>query len=60
MGGPWRERSIEKRLPPIPVAQGRVADARIAPEALTAAVIGFVVALMTSLGVSLACFAYLR
>jgi hypothetical protein len=37
-----------------------VQEARIASEAVTAAVIGFVVALVTSLGVSIACFAYLR
>lgn len=59
MGGPWSERSIEMRLP-APVAQARVRDARITSETVTAAVVGFVVALMTSVGMSFACFAYLR
>ena len=61
MRGPWRERLIEGdvRAVPAPVARARAQDARIASEAVTAAVVGFV-ALVTSLGVSLACFAYLR
>jgi len=64
MGGPWRERSIEKSHRPVPIPIARVAHAyaqelRVASEVVTAAVVGFVVALVTSLGVSIACFAYL-
>jgi hypothetical protein len=35
-------------------------DTPPAADTMTAAVVGFVVALVTSLGVSIACFAYLR
>jgi len=62
MGGPWREQPIERHIRPVaaPVTRARAQDVGIASEAVTAAVVGFVVALVTSLGVSLACFAYLR
>lgn len=62
MGGPWRAQLIQGdvRVIPAPVARPRAQHARIASEAMTAAVVGIVVALVTSLGASLACFAYLR
>lgn len=62
MGGPWREPLSERHIRPdqAPVARARAQDAGITSQAVTAAVVGFVVALVTSLGVSLACFAYLR
>jgi uncharacterized membrane protein (DUF441 family) len=62
MGGPWRERSIDRSNHPIvvPVARGQVQEAKVASDAVTAAVVGFVVALVTSVGVSIACFAYLQ
>ena len=62
MGGPWREPPIARSHLPATrsVAHARVENARNATEAVTAAVVGFVVALVTSLGVSLACVAYLR
>jgi hypothetical protein len=60
MGGPWRERSIDRRRPVVvPVARAHAQEVRVASDALTAAVVGFVVALVTSLGVSIACFVYL-
>jgi hypothetical protein len=62
MGGPWIEQSNERsiRLVVAPVARARAQDPRIASETVTAAVVGFVVALLTSLVVSLTCFALLQ
>ena len=57
------ERAIDGETHPagvVPVMRARVQDVGRASDAVTSAVVGFVVALMTSLGVSLACFAYLR
>jgi uncharacterized protein involved in cysteine biosynthesis len=62
MGEPWRERSIDRSGRPIigPVARTVAQEGQVASEALTSAIVGFVVALVTSLGVSIACFVYLR
>ena len=62
MGGAWRESSIARtsRPPPMPASRVVVEGARDGSSSLTAAVVGFVVALVTSLGVSLAFAAYLR
>jgi hypothetical protein len=61
MGGPWRERSIDRvsRAPTAPKPSVARAPS-VEPDAVSAAVVGFVVALVTSLSVSLACIAYLR
>jgi hypothetical protein len=42
------------------VARAGAQDTQIASETVTAAVVGFVVALVTSLVVSIGCFAYLQ
>lgn len=61
MGGPWRERSIDgESRPSMAPKAAEVRAATGEAEAVSAAVVGFVVALVTSLGVSLACIAYIR
>jgi hypothetical protein len=49
MAGPWREQSNERSIRPVvaPVARARAQDPPIASEAVTAAVVGLVVALLT-------------
>lgn len=61
MGGPCRERSSDLTRHPmvVPVARALTQEVRVASEVVAAAVVGFVVALVTSLGVSIACFVYL-
>ena len=61
MGGPWKERSIDRESRPRPAPNAPAARAAtVEADAVSAAVVGFVVALVTSLGVSLACIAYIR
>jgi hypothetical protein len=61
MGGPWRERSTDKSSAPL-VALKPQAIVREPPASsgVSAAVVGFVVALVTSLGVSIAFATFLR
>jgi hypothetical protein len=62
MRGAWRALPVDGSDRPVPgLAAGvRIPETRTESEAVTAAIVGFVVALVTSLGVSIACFAYLR
>ena len=62
MGGQWNDRWIAEgsRSLAAGVPRAVAQDTRLASDTVTAAVVGFVVALVTSLGVSIACVAYLR
>jgi hypothetical protein len=62
MGGPWRERSTDKNSAPLVALRPQVLVRKdvAASDGVSAAVVGFVVALVTSLGVSIAFVAYLH
>jgi hypothetical protein len=61
MGGPWKDRSIDKTSAPLVALkpQAIVRDSSVS-DGVSAAIIGFVVALVTSLGVSIAFVTFLR
>jgi hypothetical protein len=61
MGGPWRQRSIDKNSAPLVALKPQaIVREPSASDGVSAAVIGFVVALVTSLGVSIAFMTFIR